>query len=160
MYGKILLFINLDFKIMSTLKTISILLFVISTISCSSKEEEYIDIITEESTNVIIINSDNEDNNDNESTSTDNDILSATLNLPFTSFNYANVNLPNYFLANGTAQEDNTPNNSQKGTEHVGVSFTKVQSQSPVGSGRLTLAQKINIHKKMEEIEAVRALSN
>ena len=113
MYGKILLFINLNFKIMSTLKTISILLFVISTISCSSKEEEYIDIITEESTDVIIINSDNEDNNDNESISTDNDILSATLNLPFTSFNYANVNLPNYFLANGTAQEDNTPNNNR-----------------------------------------------
>lgn len=43
----------------------------------------------------------------------DDEILAKTLNLPSTTFNYENVVLPNYFLANRTAQEDNTPNNNR-----------------------------------------------
>lgn len=42
-------------------------------------------------------------------TQSEADILDEFLNLPLNVFEY-NGNLPNHFLANGTAQEDNTPN--------------------------------------------------
>ncbi|EAQ41809.1 cytochrome-c peroxidase [Polaribacter sp. MED152] len=73
------------------------LLLVVSFLSCSS-ENEYLEL-TDDVTIDIDSNS-------------DLDILAETLNLPANSFNYENVILPNHFLANGTAQEDNTPNNN------------------------------------------------
>ncbi|WP_334057401.1 cytochrome-c peroxidase [Polaribacter sp. P097] len=69
----------------------------VSFLSCSS-ENEYLEL-TDDVTIDIDSNSDLE-------------ILAETLNLPANSFNYENVILPNHFLANGTAQEDNTPNNN------------------------------------------------
>lgn len=78
------------------------LLTVISLFACTS-ENEYVELTDENSENVL----------DNNSSATDEEILARTLNLPSSSFNYANVDLPNYFLANGTAQEDNTPNNNR-----------------------------------------------
>lgn len=73
------------------------LLLAVSFLSCSS-ENEYLEL-TDDVTIDIDSNSDLE-------------ILAETLNLPANSFNYENVILPNHFLANGTAQEDNTPNNN------------------------------------------------
>lgn len=61
-------------------------------INCTS-EAEYTEVVTE-------VNP------------TDNEILSNTLNLPTTVFDY-NVTLPNHFLGNGTTQIDNTPNTNQ-----------------------------------------------
>ena len=72
------------------------LIAIIGFFSCSNNEE-YIDISTDPADNLSL---------------TDSQILAETLNLPINIFNYANVNIPNYFLANGTAQEDNTPNNN------------------------------------------------
>ena len=79
------------------------LLLILSLFACTS-DNEYINISDENPDDVIIV--------DNISAS-DEEILNRTLNLPSTSFNYANVVLPNYFLANRTAQEDNTPNNNR-----------------------------------------------
>lgn len=78
----------------STIKLLVILLF----ISCSS-EDNYEAILDTDSD---IVNN-----------ASDDQILAATLNLPINLLNYENVVVPNYFLANGTAQEDNTPNNNR-----------------------------------------------
>lgn len=56
-------------------------------VSCKSDNEEYIEIA-------------------------DDPILSEILNLPTTSFNYANIQLPGHFLDNRLQDEDNTPNNN------------------------------------------------
>lgn len=55
--------------------------------SCKSDSEEYVEIA-------------------------DDTILSETLNLPSTSFNYANIQMPAYFLNNELRNEDNTPNDN------------------------------------------------
>ncbi len=44
--------------------------------------------------------------------SSDDQILASTLNLPTTSFNYSDINLPGFFLNNDLLQEDNTPANN------------------------------------------------
>lgn len=76
-------------------KTIQ-LIAIVSLFSCAS-DNDYVDVL-----------------DDNTSfTASDEEILSTTLNLPSTSFNYADVVLPDYFLANGTEREDNTPNNNR-----------------------------------------------
>ena len=80
-------------KFLKKLPLIAIIVF----FSCSNNEE-YVDISTDPVDDLNL---------------TDNQILAETLNLPTNAFNYANVNIPNYFLANGTAQEDNTPNNNR-----------------------------------------------
>jgi cytochrome c peroxidase len=72
--------------------------------SCSS-ENEY-EVITNTDSDGVVID-------DVLPTSTDDLILANSLNLPINSFNYSNIVIPNYFLANGTAQEDNTPNNNR-----------------------------------------------
>lgn len=81
------------------------LIILLGIFACSTNEE-YIDISSDD------ISEDISDGGDVTST-TDNDILNLTLNLPTNLFNYANVVLPNSFLAIGTAQEDNTPNNNR-----------------------------------------------
>ena len=73
------------------------LFILIGIVSCSS-DSEYVELIDDVSID--------------ENTSSDLEILARTLNLPANSFNYENVVLPDYFLNNGTAQEDNTPNNN------------------------------------------------
>ena len=80
-------------KFLKKLPLIAIIVF----FSCSNNEE-YVDISTDPADNLSL---------------TDSQILAETLNLPTSVFNYANVNIPNFFLANGTAQEDNTPNNNR-----------------------------------------------
>lgn len=94
MYGKILLFNQLNFKIMASIKKLSILVILVGLFACSS-EEEYTEI---------------DDTNANAS---DSEILARILNLPADSFNYEEIAIPNYFLGNGTAQEDNTPANNR-----------------------------------------------
>ena len=47
------------------------------------------------------------------STATDQEILDQTLNLPLNEFNYADVNLPNYFYDANLMQEDNVPTNNR-----------------------------------------------
>jgi len=61
--------------------------------SCASDADDYVDV---------------------DSVLTDEDIaiLSESLNLPATSYNYANIQLPPYFLNNALANEDNTPGNN------------------------------------------------
>ena len=73
------------------------LFILIGIVSCSS-DSEYVELIDDVSID--------------ENTNSDLEILARTLNLPANSFNYENVVLPDYFLNNGTAQEDNTPNNN------------------------------------------------
>jgi cytochrome c peroxidase len=73
--------------------------------SCSS-EDEYVNVSDTNSDDII-------NTEDADVSASDAQILARTLNLPITSFNYENVVLPDYFLANGTAQEDNTPNNNR-----------------------------------------------
>ncbi|WP_298781827.1 cytochrome c peroxidase [uncultured Polaribacter sp.] len=68
------------------------ILLVLILISCS--DEEYTDIT----------------NNDDEQSSVTIDFQN--LNLPSTNFNYANIDLPNFFLDNELRNEDNTPNNN------------------------------------------------
>ena len=86
---------------MNFFKKIFQLLLIVSLFACAS-EDVYTDISGADSDNI----------NDNISAS-DEEIIARVLNLPSTSFNYASIDLPNYFLANGTAQEDNTPNNNR-----------------------------------------------
>lgn len=102
MYVTILLFIHLKTKIMDFFKKIFQLLVVVSLFACTS-DNEYVDVIDDNA----------EDTFNDDVSATDEQILARTLNLPSTEFNYANVDIPNYFLANGTAQEDNTPNNNR-----------------------------------------------
>lgn len=73
------------------------LFILIGIVSCSS-DSKYVELINDVSID--------------ENTNSDLEILARTLNLPANSFNYENVVLPDYFLNNGTAQEDNTPNNN------------------------------------------------
>jgi cytochrome c peroxidase len=94
---------------MALYKKISLLILVVGLISCSSNEE-YIDISND---NEIDILADNDFDDIDLNTASDDEILGATLSLPPTLFNYTNVTLANYFLGNGTAQEDNTPNNNR-----------------------------------------------
>ncbi len=75
--------------------SVFVTLLVVFFMSCSADEEDFIPM----DTTVGAVN---------QTTETDNAILSTVLNLPETAFNYT-VGLPNHFLANGTAQEDNTP---------------------------------------------------
>ena len=82
---------------MNLLKKLLLLLVLIGVIACSS-EEEYVAISDDENTRDI-------------TDPIDIEILNTVLNLPTNSFEY-NITLPNHFLANGTAQEDNTPNNN------------------------------------------------
>ena len=49
-------------------------------------------------------------------TQSDNDILSATLNIPETPFNYINLSLPPHFTGPGIAPNDNTPVNTNPTT--------------------------------------------
>lgn len=65
--------------------------------SCQNSEDVYEDIVIDDGTGGDL---------------TDDQILALTLNLPATNFNYANINLPNYFLDNQLQQEDNTPANN------------------------------------------------
>ena len=102
MYVTILLFIHLKIKIMDFFKQTFQLFILISLFSCT-EENEYFSMSE--------VNS--EDQNDSNSLVNDDQILARTLNLSSDLFNYANVDIPNYFLANGTAQEDNTPNNNR-----------------------------------------------
>ena len=97
MYGAILLFIHLKFKIMTALKKLYFLIILFGIFSCSNVEE-YTSI--------------SNDDDDIYNATSDNDILNASLNLPESDFNYA-VDLPNYFLNNDLRREDNTPNNNQ-----------------------------------------------
>lgn len=78
------------------------LLAIVSFFSCAS-DNEYVDISEEGSEDVIIDNT----------SGSDEEVLSRTLNLPINLFNYSDVDVPNSFLDNGTAQEDNTPNNNR-----------------------------------------------
>ena len=67
-------------------------------ISCNKNEEEIYEDISVDETDIV---------------STDDfEILSNSLNLPTSSYNYANINLPGYFLNNDLRREDNTPNNN------------------------------------------------
>ena len=82
---------------MKLIKKVVFINAVVLFFNCTSNDE-YIDISSEEVTEEedIVFTSDDE-------------ILSSTLNLPINAFQY-NVSLPNHFLGNGTVQEDNTPN--------------------------------------------------
>jgi cytochrome c peroxidase len=84
-------------------KTFQLLLIVLL-FACTSNDE-YLDISDDNSDEINI--------DDDNTSASDDEILAKSLNLPSTLFNYANVDLPNSFLANGTAQEDNTPNNNR-----------------------------------------------
>lgn len=85
---------------MRTLKFFLLFALAVNFISCNN-DEEYVDI-----TNDDIVN------DDGDGDTSDDDILALTLNLPATSFNYANIVLPGYFLDNQLQNEDNTPNNN------------------------------------------------
>ena len=98
MYGRILLFIHLNFKIMSTFKKNVLFILLIGFLSCS-KNEEYLDLTDNSNIN-------------NTNNLSDINILNTTLNLPENLFNYAEVDLPNFFLNNDLRREDNTPNNN------------------------------------------------
>ena len=87
---------------MDFLKKTFQLLVVVSLFACAS-EDDYVDVIDGTSDDIV---------NDN-ITDSDHDILSRTLNIPVNLLNYADIDLPDYFLGNGTAQEDNTPNNNR-----------------------------------------------
>jgi cytochrome c peroxidase len=76
------------------------LTFLMGLSSCSSDEDVYEEVTT--GTTVTTETTTTENNNE---------IIAASLNLPITAFQY-DVSLPNHFLANGTSQEDNTPNSN------------------------------------------------
>ena len=88
---------------MKTIFKITIV-FVATTLlfSCTSNEEEYIDIIT----------------------ATDQAILDETLNLPVNDFNYEDIDLPNSFFDNNLMREDNEPNNNR--TRNRGATLGRV----------------------------------
>lgn len=87
---------------MKTLKNTLLLLMITGLFACAN-DDEYTDITGQDD---IVV-----DDGDTDGT-TDDQILAQTLNLPTTSFNYANIQLPNYFLDNQLQNEDNTPNNN------------------------------------------------
>jgi len=72
---------------MRILKTTLVVVLTINLLSCSN--DEYTDIIQDDPV-----------------------ISSQILNLPATSFNYANIQFPGFFLNNDLRNEDNTPNNN------------------------------------------------
>ncbi|CAM4403768.1 cytochrome-c peroxidase [Zobellia nedashkovskayae] len=90
-------------------KYVAPILFMLSILISCSKEDDYVDIPSEEEINVI---------DDNQEAQTDADIIdnstidSSILDLPVSPFNYANILLPNFFLNNDVRDEDNTPNNN------------------------------------------------
>lgn len=84
---------------MRNVKLILVMLLMV-TVACS-KDEEYVEIV----------NSDDDTIATDDTTVSENEIIAGFLNLPSNSFQY-NITLPNHFLGNGTAQEDNTPNNN------------------------------------------------
>jgi len=86
---------------MKIVKNLLLVILMISVVACA-KDDEYIDIIGDDD---IVVDDDVEG-------SADNQVLAQTLDLPVTSFNYANIQLPNYFLDNQLQNEDNTPNNN------------------------------------------------
>ncbi len=81
---------------MRTLTKIGLLILML-TFSFCSNGEDYVDIVNDDTTDGNV---------------TDDDVLARTLNLPTTSFNYANIVLPAYFLNNDLRNEDNTPANN------------------------------------------------
>ncbi|MFY0629454.1 MAG: cytochrome-c peroxidase [Flavobacteriaceae bacterium] len=84
---------------MRNLKFLFLAVLLSSFFACGN--DEYVDIINDD-----VIDGDIGDS------STDDDILAQTLNLPSSLFNYANIALPGYFLNNDLRNEDNTPNNN------------------------------------------------
>ena len=87
---------------MKIVKNLLLLMLAMSILSCA-KDDDYTDIVSDD--DVVV------DDGDVGGT-TDDQILAQTLNLPTASFNYANIQLPNYFLDNQLQNEDNTPNNN------------------------------------------------
>ena len=88
---------------MRILKILFLAVLLSSFSACNN--DEYVDI----SDDVVV---DDPTDGDTNGGTTDDDILAQTLNLPNSSFNYANILLPAYFLNNQLQQEDNTPNNN------------------------------------------------
>lgn len=86
---------------MKVLKFFLAACIVISFTSCSS-EGELTDLVSDP------IDSGGGDNGNGDGVGD----VSGVLNLPATPFNYANVQLPGYFLNNDLQREDNTPNNN------------------------------------------------
>ena len=78
---------------MKILKILFFALLVISFTSCNN-DDDYVDISISDG-DVII-----------------EDVFNGILNLPEDSFNYANIQLPAFFLDNDLQNEDNTPNNN------------------------------------------------
>lgn len=87
---------------MKTVKNLLLLMLAMSILSCA-KDDDYTDIVSDD--DVVV-------DDGNTGGTTDDQILAQTLNLPTTYFNYANIQLPNYFLDNQLQNEDNTPNNN------------------------------------------------
>lgn len=81
---------------MKILKILFFAVLAVSFISCSN-DDEYVDISIDDPIGDII----------------DENPFSGILNLPENSFNYANIQLPAFFLDNALQNEDNTPNNNQ-----------------------------------------------
>lgn len=86
---------------MKILKNTLLLMMALSMVACAS-DDDYVDISGDD---VVVDDGDT-------GSSTDDQILAQTLNLPTTLFNYANIQLPGYFLDNQLQGEDNTPNNN------------------------------------------------
>ena len=84
-------------KLLKNFKIIGLIIFGI--FSCTS-EEHYVEIINDDFSEEVL-------------SATDQEILALSLTLPINYFNYANVELPNFFLDNDLIREDNTPNNNQ-----------------------------------------------
>ncbi|MEQ6124218.1 cytochrome c peroxidase [Pseudotenacibaculum sp. MALMAid0570] len=85
---------------MRTIKNTLLLVLAISLFACNN--DDYVDITTDGDIT----------NDDGNGDTSDDDILAQTLNLPATSFNYANIQMPGHFLDNQLQNEDNTPNNN------------------------------------------------
>jgi len=86
---------------MKVLKIFLAACIVISFTSCSS-ESELVDIVSDP------VDGDGGDNGNGNGVGD----VTGVLNLPATPFNYANVQLPGFFLNNDLQREDNTPNNN------------------------------------------------
>lgn len=88
---------------MKVVRNLFLFLFLASALGCAD-DPAYIDISDGDAIDDVI------DDGTGDTNLTDDQILALTLNLPANSFNYANINLPNYFLDVNLMQEDNTPN--------------------------------------------------
>lgn len=93
---------------MKSIQKLAFVSFLAIFFSCAS-EEEYVTV--NDNTTPEVSGDDTTSGNTTTTNTSDEDILGEFLNLPLNAFQY-NVTLPNHFLANGTAQEDNTPNNN------------------------------------------------